>query len=141
MTPIFRLFAAAAAALTLTAGAVQAQPQGPGGPSSQGGQQQPDLSAILHLRPDQQGAYASYKATSQPSPDQVSQMRAARQNLASLPTPARLDRIAAVLRLQMDVFQRNAAATRAFYGQLSPDQQRTFDQVTAPPTGRGRPQG
>ena len=141
MTPTLRLFAAAAGALTLTAGAVQAQPQGTGGPPSQGAQQQPDLSVILHLRPDQQGAYASFRAASQPSPDQVSQMHAARQNLTSLPTPARLDRIAAVLRLQMDMFQRNAQATRAFYSQLSPDQQHTFDQVTAPPTGRGRPQG
>ena len=143
MTPIKRLFIAIAAtgALAAAAGAVQAQPQGPGGPGAEGGQQQPDLSAVLHLRPDQQAAYARYKANAQPSPDQINQRRAAAQGLASVPTPARLDRIAMLLRLQMDMFQRNADATRAFYSQLSPDQQRTFDQVTAPPSGRGRPQG
>ena len=137
MDPIPRLFtiAAAVGALAIAAGAVQAQPQGPGGP------QQPDLSSILHLRPDQQGAYATYKANAQPTPDQISQMRASHQGLASLPTPARLDKVAVSLRLQMDMFQRNADATRAFYGQLSPDQQHTFDQVTAPPSGRRRPQG
>ncbi len=133
-----RFFAAAvtAAALATVAGGVQAQ-QGPSGP----GPQQPDLSSVLNLRPEQQAAYAQYKANAQPSPDQLSRRQAASQNLATLPTPARLDRIAAVLRLQMEMFQRNAAATRAFYSQLSPDQQRTFDQVTAPPAGRGRPQG
>ena len=139
MTPTHRFFItlATVGVLAGTAGAGQAQPQGPGGP----GPQQPDLSSVLHLRPDQQPAYARYKADSQPSPDQLAQRRSAGQNLAALPTPARLDRIAAVLRLQMDMFQRNADATRAFYGQLTPDQQRTFDQVTAPPSGRGRPQG
>ena len=140
MTPITRLFTAVAAAgaLATTAGAVQAQPQGPAG----GQQQQPDLSSILHLRPDQQGAYQAYQAATRPRPDEVSQMRAtSSQTLASMPTPQRLDRIAGVLRLQMQMFQRNADATRAFYGQLSPDQQHSFDQATAPPSGRGRPQG
>ena len=144
MTPTFRLFTAVAAvgALAVTAGAVQAQPQGPGGPAAQGGQQQPDLSTILHLRPDQQGAYRAFQAASQPRPDEISQIRAASsQALTSMTTPQRLDRVGSRLNVQVQIFQRQASATRAFYGQLSPDQQHTFDQVTAPPTGRGRPQG
>ena len=122
-----------AGVLIATAGVAQAQPQGPAGP----GQQQPDIASILHLRPDQQSAYAQYKANSQPTPDQVDARRAAYQGLASLPTPARLDRVATALRIAMAMFQRNADATRAFYSQLSPDQKRTFDQVTAPRVGVG----
>ncbi len=138
MSPTTRLFTVIAAVGALTATAATAQPQGPGG---SGGQvQQPDLSSVLRLRPDQQGAYAQYRAGIQPSPAQINQIRASHQGLAALSTPARLDRIAMALQLQMDVFQRSADATRAFYGQLSPDQQRTFDQVTAPPAGRERPQ-
>ncbi|WP_174300913.1 Spy/CpxP family protein refolding chaperone [Caulobacter sp. S45] len=140
MTPTSRLLTALAASVVLaaTSGAVQAQPQGPGGPA---GPQQPDFSAALHLRPEQQGAYAAFKTASQPSPDEMSRMRAGHQGLSSLSTPARLDRIASTLRLQQEMFMRYANATRTFYGQLSPDQQHTFDQITAPPTGRGRPQG
>ena len=142
MTPTLRLFAAAAGALTLTAAAAPAQPQGPGGPPAQGGQQQPDLSAILHLRPDQQGAYRAFQAANQPPPDEIAVIRAASsQALTGLTTPQRLDRVGARLNAQMQIFQHQASTTRAFYGQLSPDQQHTFDQVTAPPSGRGRPQG
>ncbi len=138
MSPITRFVAAGllVGALSVSSG-VQAQPQGPSG-----GSQQPDLPSILHLRPDQQGAYGAYKVGSQPHPDEIAQMRStSSQALASMPTPQRLDRIGSVLNLQLQIFQRRAAATRAFYGQLTPDQQRTFDQVTAPPSGRGRPQG
>ncbi len=150
MTPTFRQFIAVAAvgALAVSAATVQAQPQGLGGPATQAGgpaaqgRQQPDLSAILHLRPDQQGAYRAFQAASQPRQDEIAQMRAASsQALTGMTTPQRLDRVGSRLNVQMQIFQRQAAATRAFYGQLSPDQQHTFDQVTAPPTGPGRPQG
>ncbi len=138
MTPITRFFTAGllAGAMAASSVAAQAQPQG-----AVGGVRQPDLSSVLHLRPDQQGAYAQFKTASQPSPDEVSRMQAEHQGLTALSTPARLDRIASTLHLQEQMFMRYASATRAFYGQLSPDQQHTFDQVTAPPSGRGRPQG
>ncbi len=139
LTPITRFVSAGlvAGALAASSVAVPAQAQGP-----YGAQQQPDLSSILHLRPDQQGAYRAYQAGSQPHPDEMAQMRAtSSQALAGMPTPQRLDRIGSVLNLQVQIFQRRAAATRAFYGQLSPDQQHAFDQATAPPAQRNRPQG
>ena len=110
--------------------------------STGGGMQQQDLPQVLHLRPDQMAAFHAFQTASQPNPDELNQLRGASpQTLAGLPTPARLDRIGAMLGTEMSMFRRSADATRAFYGQLSPDQQRTFDRVSGPPQGgRGRPQ-
>ena len=139
MKPIARLFTAAVitGVVGVSAGVVQAQPQGGGG------SQQTDLSAALHLRSDQQGVYQAYQAAQQPRPEEINQMRGASpQALSALPTPQRLDRIGMALRIQQSLFQRRADAARAFYARLSPDQQRVYDQITAPPTGgRGNMQG
>ncbi len=126
------------AVMACAAGAVQAQPQG-----SPTGAQQPDLSSMLHLRSDQQNALKTYQAATQANQADRSQAQSlSPQALAAITTPARLDRIATFLKLQQSRFQHNADATRAFYAQLTPDQQRTFDQITAPPTqARRSPQG
>ena len=117
----------------LTVGPVQAQPQ------TGGGAQQQNLPALLHLHPDQMASFHNFQAASQPNPDEISRMRgAAPQALAGLTTPQRLDRIEGYLAVQQGMFRRSADATRAFYGQLSPDQQRTFDRLSAPPAGQGR---
>ena len=145
MTGAYRLAATLSLAAAMTvAGAVHAQPPPPPPPPSGGGAQQPDLSALLHLRPDQQGALHAYQSAIRPSPDEIGQQRqASAQTLSALATPERLDRISALLNLQQQIFHRSAVATRAFYNQLSPDQQRTFDRVSAPTQGGGRrgPQG
>ena len=118
-----------------TGGVAQAQPSQ--GPSAQ----QPDLAMTLHLRPDQMGAFHAYQAATRPNPDQMAKMRSTSpQMLGALPTPQRLDRIGAFLNMQMQMFQHTADATRAFYSQLTPQQQQTFDHVTAP-RSRGGPQG
>ena len=129
--------AAAGLMAALTVIPVKAQSQ------SGGGAQQQNLPALLHLRPDQMGSFHSFQAASQPNPDEINRMQgAAPQALAGLTTPQRLDRIGGYLAVQQEMFRRSADATRAFYGQLSPDQQHTFDQLSAPPAGqgRGRPQ-
>jgi periplasmic protein CpxP/Spy len=126
-----------AAAIFASSGLAHAQPPGQGG-----GPQQADLQSLLHLRPDQVGALHAMQAAGRPRPDEQSAFQAASpQALATLHAPARLDRIGAALSAEITQFRRNADATRAFYDQLSPDQQRTFDQVTAPPQRGGRPQG
>lgn len=122
-----------AAGVLALAGAAQAQSQGGGGA------QQQNLPQLLHLRPDQMSAFHSFQAASQPSPDEINRLRGASpQTLAGLATPQRLDRIGAFISVQQQMFRRSADATRAFYGQLSPDQQRTFDHLTAPPPNQGR---
>jgi hypothetical protein len=133
--------AVAGAALFASAAVVQAQPQGPGsGPGpGQYGQQQPDLHALLHITPDQEGAWQAYK-TAAPQPQEIQALRINPQQLATMTTPQRLDRINTMMTTQLTVFHRQATAARGLYGVLSPDQRRTFDQVTAPnQQGRGAP--
>ena len=133
MTLVPRICAAAGALVLLAAAPASAQPQPQGG-----GGQGTDIASALHLRPDQQAAYQAY-LNAGPHPDEIARYRAA-SNVSALTAPQRLDRIGAALSTQLAVFQRQAQATRAFYGTLSPDQQHTFDQLTAPPR-RGGPQG
>ena len=86
-------------------------------------------------------AFSAYQAASHPTPDQLARLRmSSPQALAALPTPQRLSQLGSFLNLQMQIFQHSADATRAFYSQLSPQQQQTFDRVTAP-RPRGGPQG
>ena len=127
MTRKHNIAAAALAAALVFVGAAGAQPSGGGGP------QQPDLPSLLHLRPDQMGAFHAYQASTRPHPDEIDRMRmASPQALSTLPTPQRLDRIGAFLNVQEQMFHRSADATRAFYGQLSPAQQQSFDRLTIP---------
>ena len=131
----FAALAVVGATLAASAGAAVAQPPPP---SSQGyGPRQPDLHALLHLRPDQEGAWRAYQSAA-PEPQELQALRLDPSQLGTMSTPQRLDRIGAMLSAQLNVFHRQAEATRAFYALLSPDQRRTFDQVTAPP-GRGGP--
>jgi hypothetical protein len=130
--------AAALGALTAS-GMAHAQPMGPpsggsSGPSSQSSQLR-QLHDALHLSPHQEQAWQAYRAGTQPSPDQAQRMRAISQmSLANMSTPQRLDMIDQGMTLQIESFHRTAAAPRAFYATLSPTQQRTFDQITAPPS-------
>lgn len=132
MKPFARIAVLAAIGGALMVSAASAQSQGGYG------QQQPDLHAMLHIRPDQEAAWSAFRAASQPQPSEIQAMQGA-QTLAPLSTPRRLDRIEAMLNTQLTVFHRQATATRALYATLTPDQKRTFDQVTAPPQGRGGP--
>ena len=136
MTVSTRLLVALSAAGALALGspvAVEAQPQGGGNA------QQQDLPSLLHLRPDQMASFHAFQSASQPNPDEIGRLRAASpQSLTGLTTPQRLDRIASVLSTQQEMFHRSADATRAFYGQLSPDQKTTFDRLSAPPPNQGR---
>ena len=136
---IARLSTIVTAVAVLGVSSASAQPPPQGG----SGRPQQDLSATLHLRPDQQGAYQAFEQANHPRPDEISRLRAAGpQSVSGLPTPQRLDRIGAYLTLQLQMFHRASDATLAFYRQLSPDQQRAFDQATALPSqGRGGPQG
>jgi hypothetical protein len=134
LKPFIRIAALAAVSGSLMVSAAMAQPQGGYG------QQQPDLHAMLHIRPDQESAWQAYKAaTGQPQPAEIQAMQVNPQQLAAMSTPRRLDRIDAALNARMEVFHRTATATRALYAALTPDQKRTFDQATAPPADRGGP--
>ena len=104
------------------------------GGSSQANQLQ-HLHDALHLNPHQEQAWRGYQAGTQPSPDEMQQMRAMSQmSLGGMSTPQRLDLINQGMTLRMEAFHHTADATRAFYATLNPSQQHTFDQITAPPS-------
>lgn len=83
------------------------------------------LRATLQLRPDQEPALRAYldalrpvAAPPRPTPAQPGQMAT---------TPQRLDAMRARIAERQARFNRMAAATLRFYGQLSPAQQKAFD--------------
>ncbi len=123
-------------ALVASAGLAAAQvPQG-----AQGQAQAPDLATVLHLRPDQLTAYHALEAADHESPAVVAQLQAKSQRVATQSLPQRLDFEAEVMDLRVAHAHRVWAAMRKFYAVLTPAQQHTFDQVTAPRPQQGAPQ-
>ncbi len=145
----------AAMATSMVQGAAQAQSQGWGQGWGQGsGQGQPPpvagqppplsaLPSLLQLLPEQREAWRTYA-------DAIADSRAAHQNpidmaqqLNLMQTPERLDAMIDQMKSDEAAFQRRAAATKAFYAILTPDQKQTFDTITrlptAPPMRRSSP--
>ena len=118
-------FSAAGVAAAQTPQAAPAQAKGP------------DLQALLHLRPDQMTAYHAVEAADRESPTELAQLRAKAQRLATAPFPQRLDFESEVLNLRVAHAHRVWEAQRKFYAVLSPEQQHTFDQLTAPRPQQG----
>lgn len=85
------------------------------------------LRAALQLRPEQEPALRAFLSSHQRSPGDRERMRGARQEMAQMTTPERLDRMSARLRERQARFEQHAAATKRFYAQLSPSQQKAFD--------------
>jgi len=131
-----RATAAATGALVASAGLATAQAP----PAPQGQVQGPDLPTLLHLRPDQLTAYHTLEAADRESPAVVAQLQAKSQRLASASLPQRLDFEAEVMDMRVAHAHRVWAAMRKFYAVLTPAQQHTFDQVTAPRPPQGPPQ-
>lgn len=85
------------------------------------------LRAALQLRPEQEPALRTYLSSRQRAPGDRERMRGQRQEMAQLTTPERLDRMSARMRERQARFEQHAAATKRFYAQLSPSQQKAFD--------------
>ncbi|WP_017757196.1 Spy/CpxP family protein refolding chaperone [Pseudacidovorax intermedius] len=86
------------------------------------------LKAKLQLTPAQQPAWDAYASAFTPP----ARPPAAREDLAKLSTPERLDRMQARQAERQARFAKVADATRGFYAQLSPQQRQTFDAETLP---------
>lgn len=123
-------------ALVASAGLAAAQAPS----AAQGQPQAPDLATVLHLRPDQLVAYHALEAADHESPALVAQLQAKSQRVATQSLPQRLDFEAEVMDLRVAHAHRVWAAMRKFYAVLTPAQQHTFDQVTAPRPQQGAPQ-
>lgn len=92
----------------------------------------------LKLAPEQEAAWNAFAEASQPGPRHMGADREAmRSEFEKLNTPQRLDRMLAVSEVRRARMAERVAATKAFYAQLSADQQRVFDVEAMPGFQRG----
>lgn len=96
------------------------------------------LKEKLKLAPEQEAAWKAFADASQPGPRRMGADREAmRAELEKLTTPQRLDRMQAMAEMRHARMAERVAATRSFYAQLSPEQQRVFDAEAMPERDRG----
>jgi hypothetical protein len=89
----------------------------------------------LHLSDAQEAGWRDYTLAIAPDPQVEARHRAAADLLPAVPTPRRIALMRATMDSDAADFRRHAAAVIAFYGLLTPTQQRTFDLDTAPQPG------
>lgn len=85
------------------------------------------LSEILQLRPEQDGALHAYLDALKPPADMGDKMREDHGDMQAMTTPDRLDHMLAHFDAMRAHIVARIEATKAFYAQLSPDQQKAFD--------------
>ncbi len=93
----------------------------------------------LKLSDSQEAAWRDYVTAMAPDPQQTARHRATTELLPLVPTPRRIALIEATMAHDAIDFKRQSAAVTAFYGKLTPAQQRIFDQDTLPPGSDPRP--
>jgi hypothetical protein len=91
------------------------------------------LPELLQLQPGQEAAWRAYADAEAQGRAEATHQQAEATALNDLPTPARLDAVAAAMRQDEAAFERHAAATKAFYAVLSPEQRGLFDRLTRLP--------
>jgi hypothetical protein len=93
------------------------------------------LHDVLAIRPDQEGAFAAFAAAMRPPEGapgaKAGGMGSDRAAMANMTTPERLDmmteRMQARMSQRQERLQRRAAAAKALYAALSPEQRRVMD--------------
>ena len=88
------------------------------------------LRAVLQLRPEQEPALKAFLDSRKPPASATKPGRGGREQLAAMTTPQRLDAQRARLVERTARFDERAAATKKFYAQLSPSQQKAFDAMS-----------
>jgi periplasmic protein CpxP/Spy len=134
-----------AALLASAALATQAQPAPPGGamPMHPGMQQHMQermqehmqrrlekFKHILQITPAQEPAFNAWAAAMLPSQQAMQQRRALHEEMGKLTTPERIDRMRQLRTERNAAMDRRFDATKTFYAQLSPSQQKAFDEVS-----------
>lgn len=94
------------------------------------------LRAALQLRPDQEPALKAFLDTGKPA---ARPARADSAAVGAMTTPQRLDAQRARMTERLARFDQRVAATKRFYAQLSPAQQKAFDAMA--PRGHGKGDG
>lgn len=93
----------------------------------------PEFAQALHLRPNQQAAYVAYLDATKPDPSAEARREAELRRLAGLTTPERIDWTRRQMQDDLRTLDQQGAAVKRFYQALSPEQRRTFDDLTRPP--------
>jgi len=88
------------------------------------------LSAALQLQPGQQAALAAYLDSMKPPGDRADRTGRGPDEMASLSTPERLDRMMARFDEMHVRMSAHVQATKQFYAQLTPSQQKAFDAMS-----------
>lgn len=96
------------------------------------------LRTTLQLQPGQDGALRAYVSALAPGAAQRAERRQMRRDMAQMTTPQRLDARKARMAERMAMFERRAEATKRFYAQLTPAQQKAFDAMASDRGGRGK---
>lgn len=90
------------------------------------------LKEKLKLAPEQEAAWNTFVDATRSAPRAGAGREAMRDELAKLDTPQRLDRMLAMSEARRVRLVERAEATKAFYAQLSAEQQRVFDTEAVP---------
>jgi len=85
-----------------------------------------DLKAALGIAPDQESAWSQFEAAMQPP--EKPQPFGKPGEWAKLTTPERIDRMEQRMADRQQHFKQMGDAIKAFYGQLTPQQQKIFDE-------------
>jgi hypothetical protein len=99
------------------------------------------LRSVLQLQPSQDGALNAFLDAMKPPGGMRDRDGADRGQAQHLTTPERLDRMAQRMDAQRARLQIRIAATRQFYAQLTPPQQKAFDDLPMMMGGHGRGDG
>lgn len=86
-----------------------------------------ELKARLKITPAQEGAWSAFAAAQQP-PTQPPRAPMGRSELDKLSTPQRIDLMEKHQAERAARMKQHGDAVKAFYAQLSPEQQKTFDE-------------
>ncbi|MBN9412288.1 MAG: Spy/CpxP family protein refolding chaperone [Burkholderiales bacterium] len=95
----------------------------------------------LQLTQQQEGAWTAFSAAMKPPARAEGAQRPQREDFAKLTTPQRLDRMQQFKAQRDAAMAKRADATRTFYAQLTPSQQKVFDQETLRAPRHGDPRG
>lgn len=90
-------------------------------------ERQAKLKDTLKLSAAQEAAWTQYISATQPAAPEAGQPRAERVDIRTLTTPERLDHMQARQAAHQARFAQHAQATKQFYAQLTPEQQKSFD--------------
>jgi len=95
------------------------------------------LKENLKLTPAQEAAWNAFASAGQPGMHQGADRQAMRDEFKKLNTPQRLDKMLAMSELRHGRMVERSQVTKAFYAQLTPEQQAVFDAETTSDRHRG----